>query len=871
MEVRRNPRTAVATARQTFAQPEQTDFRQLEQGVANLRAGLDAGRRSRQGFELQKRLLEEQNALNQDLEERRRDPNTDQTQLALDADQFYTGRVNSVVDEFRQQGFDPDLVNDFAVGLGRVRNSLSDTALTYQQQALGARAVSAGSALLDEGTRAVVANPDSYEETTAFVEDTLRLNPDLTEEQRIDGVDSGRRVLRLAASESLVKSGPKAVIAQLDPDGQWRREREEPVTGSAASVVAPSTGVLDPADPANRIVNFVARESTGIAAVPAGIDTLGDLRTFQRDLVRQNTAAGVPDNQNSSAVGVYQIVGRTLENYAKKVFGADWREQPFDFERQDALARAIFEDHNGSAKALKNQWVSLTLTEAERIRKLPWEEARKLIAKKESSADLSDLASGGERVPQTGDVTRVDVVASSAGQERNLTEPPSSVEPAEPPPLHPALRDLTGPERLRILDIAYSEEQRSTAKQKGALDVLIGNVKAEALTNGDVSAPIPTDEEILSVYGDVAGPQIISDLRQTIQLGKSVQTYGVLSPARIDADVQRLLPKPGSPTFATDSELHQAAVRARDQILAARAADPVAAVLQNFPEVAATEVGSAQYYKQVDRALEQLGFDPKTTSPFSNTQRDAIVQRWQTQSPSSKRQFFGSLFSVIGEDRLAAFARGAEGTDMEEELKIYAFVRNNVSVATVDEIFAGRDAIKKDPARRPSAEKVTEQFRQSAFSAVLSMAPDASAALQDTAAALYVAKGGSADIIDRPLYDKALSQALGGSIPANLSKGAVKERTILPPRVNATQFENWMQQLQPGDLSALSRDGIAPKYGDLKTDVLLNDIIDDGVFVMLAPGSYGIKMASDGRFLKTARGGNFVVRLTPNDVLKRNR
>jgi hypothetical protein len=220
----------------------------------------------------------------------------------------------------------------------------------------------------------------------------------------------------------------------------------------------------------------------------------------------------------------------------------------------------------------------------------------------------------------------------------------------------------------------------------------------------------------------------------------------------------------------------------------------------------------------------------------------------------------------MGEDRLADFARGAEGTDMEEELKIYAFARSNVSPPVMDEIFRGRDAIKKDPAKRPSAEKVTQLFRTSGFKAVQAMEPNASAALQEAAAALYVAKGGDATLLNPTLYKQALSQALGGSLPADLSKGAAKDYTILPPRVSETKFTGWLEQLQPGELTTLSREKTQPLYGDLKTTVTLNDIIDDGVFVMITPGSYGIKMASDGRFLKTATGRNFVVRLKPQDI-----
>lgn len=863
MEVRRNPRTSTAVGRQTFAQAEQTDYRPLLQGAADLKAGLDASRRERQSFTLQKRLLEETNALQQDLEERRRDPNTDPTQLALDADLFYTGRVNAAVDEYREQGFDSDLVNQFFMGMGRVRNQLSDVALTYQQEALRGRAVSDVGQLLEEGTRQVVNNVDDYDIAASFIEDTINRNPDLTEEQREALISDVRPSLRAAAAQSWAMENPQSLIEQLDPDGRWRKAQEVPVTGSAASVVA----ALPETDPANRIVNYVAREANGISAVPDDVTTLGQLYAFQRELVRGNTRAGVPDNENSSAVGVYQIVSRTLQGYAEKLYGADWRDQPFDFTRQDEIARAIFEENNGSATALKNQWVSLTLQEAEQIRKQPWEEARKLIARKESSADLSDLVGQPERVPQSGDVQTIDLPASGAGQSSNLTEPAPQAE------LHPVLRDLSGDERLRLLQVASANIQKNTASQKAALDILIQNVKAEALANGQVASPIPADDEIMQVYGAVAGPQVISDLRQTVQLGQQLKTFAVMHPDQINAQVERLRPQPGSPTFATDNELFEAAQRAQEQILKQRAEDPAAYVLQNFPSViAAAERGTGAYYAAMDRALESLGIDPTRTSPLPKAARDTLINQWPTMAPVAKREWFQDNFRTMGEARLKAFARGAEGTSMEEELRLYALLREQVPDRVIDEVFTGRDIIAKDPARRPSTEQVTQLFRRSNFNAVLSMAPDASAALQDAAAAIYAARGGRIEpTLDQEAYKKAVATALGGASPFNAAKGAVEDYTIPPRGTTEAQFTNWVEQLQPNELTNLSVEGLPPKYADLTTGVRLSDIIDDGVFVMWAPGLYRIRMASDGGYLKTETGRSFIVRLTPDVIMGRNR
>jgi hypothetical protein len=93
-------------------------------------------------------------------------------------------------------------------------------------------------------------------------------------------------------------------------------------------------------------------------------------------------------SNGSSAMGTYQIVGDTLRRYGPKVLGENWRNAEFNFENQDKIAEAIFNDNKGSADALRSQWVSLSPAEAERLRKMPWSEARNVIARKESSTDI---------------------------------------------------------------------------------------------------------------------------------------------------------------------------------------------------------------------------------------------------------------------------------------------------------------------------------------------------------------------------------------------------------------------------------------------------------------------------------------------------
>lgn len=132
---------------------------------------------------------------------------------------------------------------------------------------------------------------------------------------------------------------------------------------------------------AERIMNYEAR-AAGFSELPAEVKTLGDFSDFAR---RVNQAGA-----SSSAAGIYQITGQTLRGrneqngYAEKVFGPNWRNVEWTADAQDKIAEAIFNDHKYSAEALQGQWVSLTPAEAERVRKLPWSQARNIIAAGES-------------------------------------------------------------------------------------------------------------------------------------------------------------------------------------------------------------------------------------------------------------------------------------------------------------------------------------------------------------------------------------------------------------------------------------------------------------------------------------------------------
>lgn len=136
------------------------------------------------------------------------------------------------------------------------------------------------------------------------------------------------------------------------------------------------------------IVNYEAR-GRGFTTVPSNIENYDQLQRYGRQMVAGTNGEG------SSATGPFQITYSTRDEFAARALGANWRNLPRSVANEDKIAEAIFNDSRGSAAALRARWVSLSPAEAERVRRLPWAQAREVIVRGESGVDLSTLNSVG--------------------------------------------------------------------------------------------------------------------------------------------------------------------------------------------------------------------------------------------------------------------------------------------------------------------------------------------------------------------------------------------------------------------------------------------------------------------------------------------
>lgn len=858
--VRRTPGTQVATQTRGYADAALVDLGPIAQGLGKIAEAskakqLQAAEEARklqlaqEKFDLNKRLLEERQRMTEDYQARKLDPARSIDTFAEDLDLDYEAAHNAILEEYWNQGYDEELLADMASQLGGVRTTFFTNGLEYQATSLASRAMTDLDKMNVMASQSVATNPDSFAEMDQFIQENVDLNPYLTPQQKEAAKANGRATLIGSGGKALAKLQPDLVFELLDPTGEWRAAEQVTPAAVGTSVTAKAGSWQSVA---TTVANELGLDAGEVAAVMSfetggtmnpniqggdGGRYLGLIQFGPEEQRKYGIKVGSTPEQWSQAILGFMKdrgfkPGMGIEDFYSTILaGSPGRYNATDSNGTNvtnAIPR-ILKDHGPKAKA----WL---------------ESALETVDPGASTANQSpalDMAETAPTTPQSGPF------APNMGQTGN------------------ALLDaMTGEQRIQVLGWAMESVKQQQVAEKSAMDVVINNIKAEALSNGEVATAIPSEAEVLRVYGPVAGPQVWAEVQQTLQVGKSIQTFRTMDGASIQAKLNGLKPTPGSDTYATELQIYEAAQKAASQILQEREDDPAAYVMKHFPSVAAAaEKGEGAYYAALDRAFEQLGIDPQQVSPMPKASADKIAKDWGLMDPSAKVQFFMDNFKTMGEDRFQKFVRDMRGTPAEKEARIFALLGPTTGRTTITRVLEGMEVIRKDSARRPDFNKLRTNFREQAFSALGNLDADTSGAIQDAAAALYVMNGGDPANIDAEIYEESLQVAMGGRQIADMTNKTwgwneiVKDQTILPPNVTKKQFENWIESRKPGDLTALSVRGLPPLYGDGKTKVALQDIIDYGVFVMLAPDLYGIKMATDGGKLVDETGQAFVVRI----------
>jgi hypothetical protein len=155
---------------------------------------------------------------------------------------------------------------------------------------------------------------------------------------------------------------------------------------------------------------------------PIDITTMktGDVQEFGKTLIdktRNNAELGLAGTgKGSSAMGAWQITNENREKYGPQLFGANWKDVPYNSDTQDKYAQAIYNDTKGGN--LSDIWTSLKkVPGADKkgfFANVPWEQAKQLIAPGESQGNAFNL-----RTQQTNTANTVGALIDAASMKKN--------------------------------------------------------------------------------------------------------------------------------------------------------------------------------------------------------------------------------------------------------------------------------------------------------------------------------------------------------------------------------------------------------------------------------------------------------------------
>ena len=143
----------------------------------------------------------------------------------------------------------------------------------------------------------------------------------------------------------------------------------------------------------------------GLPPKPISQSTIGEVQDFQRNTLIPKTRGqiGKGPRIGTGAVGTYQITYGTLQDYAPKVLGANWRNATFTADVQEQIAKAIYEDVKG--ENLKDTWAGLPSNRPGQYANVPWEQVRDQIIQVESAVGPRRGAGTGTGTPTGAPIT----------------------------------------------------------------------------------------------------------------------------------------------------------------------------------------------------------------------------------------------------------------------------------------------------------------------------------------------------------------------------------------------------------------------------------------------------------------------------------
>ena len=323
--------------------------------------------------------------------------------------------------------------------------------------------------------------------------------------------------------------------------------------GATGGYVVPRTGGAAGGAPArgNTADVVFGFGEFGSPSKPISQSTIGEVQDFQRNTLIPNTRGkvGAGPGKGTGAVGTYQFTYGTLQEYAPKVLGSDWRNATFTADVQEQLAKAIYEDVKDGD--LKKTWAGLPSNRPGQYTNVPWEQVRDQIIQVESGGGRGAAGGGagaGTGAPQT--IQQAAGAADKARTVRQFKEITGFDFTSGKDPVADLIRKSTsgGAEKLGADIVGFIPESMGGGATKGmeaigALEVIASELTLALLPGNKLGAGVSNEDRKMfeKLVGEMQNPNIPAGKRLAAwgQLkARMGRIFGVAEPKAAAAPAQ---------------------------------------------------------------------------------------------------------------------------------------------------------------------------------------------------------------------------------------------------------------------------------------------------------------------------------------------
>lgn len=216
----------------------------------------------------------------------------------------------------------------------------------------------------------------------------------------------------------------------------------------------------------------------------------------------------------------------------------------------------------------------------------------------------------------------------------------------------PAIDGLNQAQKVELFSAAYSYAAQNRAAAQADLRTAVQNSVKTAADQGYDENEL-SEEDFVRAFGEKAGKERYNDYKAAFDTNTAVYTYRFMDNEQIQHDLANAKPVPGSPSYADDRKLYDARVKAAQEIVKLRAADPVGAA------IATKQFGYEPLNFEIpDKMMAQLG--------ERVAQAESVARDW------------GGAPRILSKDESARLVTALNAADVDGKVGLLAQIANAV-------------------------------------------------------------------------------------------------------------------------------------------------------------------------------------------------